>query len=1810
MVLRAIGEKVAIVILLFSLLILSPGIVLSACNADFHANHTSGCSPMAVVFTDDSEDAISWNWTFSGGSPASATGRGPHTVYYYTAGMFNVVLNITCAGGLKDSESKRAYISVENCGCFPDLLAEPRSGCAPLTVVFQDFSSLATSWSWSFPGGTPSSATGVGPHEVTYEFPGVYDVSLSITCPQGVGTQIKIKNRFISVDDCGGFDFGDAPDPGYPTLSASGGASHVINTGFYLGSIIDSESNGQPNDFATGDDDAFLDDEDGVLLPISFFIGSSASLQITTSDTGFVNGWIDFNTNGDWGDANEHFINDQIICGTENVTFSIPHDAHPGHTFMRFRLCKSPGLSYTGSAPDGEVEDYRILLSRMDNYDYGDAPDDFDILGYPTLTLHSGAHHFINPLFFLGDTIDSEIDGQPSDNSFGDDFSSLDDEDGVIMPVGLQRGVTTLITTIVNGAGTSYLNAWIDLNRDRDWLDANEHFIVDELFFNGISSSSPIREEFVTSLTVPLDATPGHTFIRFRYSTQSGLTPDGPAPDGEVEDYLAVITPSPPLRLKWMQPPMVNPDSPAPDCFWGWDEPSIFSYIIVADDWRCTDDQPVTDVHWWGSYLGWNESTPPASGPQRFKLGIWTDVKAGVDREFSHPGTLIWQWVAARSELNERYAGCDYYPQMMDMSETCFQYDLILPEAAWFYQEGDTTIYWLSIAADYDVIPNGGKWGWKTRPHYFNDFAVLSDDPASPEVGSVWNNGQPVSLNWDMAFALTTEIAETQYDYGDAPDPSYPTLDVNNGAHHVVIPGFHIGWLNDTDSDGQPLPHADGDDNDGMNDDDAVSFATELQPGQDAVVYIRASAAGYLNAWIDYNSNGTWTDPGEQVFIGQELTAGINILTYSVPDDALPGATFVRLRFSSIRNLTCDGYAPDGEVEDYEIVIGEVREPEFDLGDAPDNSNDFGMDMTAYPAGGPAGTVASYPTVYLHNSPPFGPLHKDPLAASGLGVAVTMENEADIGYDDDPFNNIDPLNDKPDQDGADDAVTIPLFLSNCGLCSFQYVVNVYHNILRGMFVNVWFDWNRDGDWNDTVECPGGPVPEWAVQNHFLTFSSLGLHLFTTPIFVAWQPDAAIAPPIWMRISLAERSWSPFLDGVETTGGAGPRNGYGYGETEDYYFVPLTNEEQYDYGDAPDPHYPTLEASCAARHTIVPGIFLGANIDPELDGQPDNAASGDDANGLDDEDGVTFSPPLVAGEETHIYVTVPNHGNLFAWIDYNCDGDWADADEQIFDEKPLVPGVNDLVITIPASALPEPTYARFRFGHLNGLSIAGSATNGEVEDYLIRITRRSEGEPGPFKWSQPPLKKIDSLHPECWWGWSERSDFQFKLVADDWFCKDERPLTGVQWWGSYADWDTTIAPPNAPRRFHIGIWTDVAAGIDTLFSHPGKLLKEWVVNRSSLHEHVDCCDFITDSLDIPDSTFSYTFNIADPTDWFLQEPDSTIFWISISAIYDTPPDSCEWGWKSRQHYFNDDAVSIYEPLAPDVDDRYRSGGPVRYLWDMAFELFTNEPGYEYDFGDAPEPDFATVFADNGAHHIINPGVFLGYRIDADADGQPEENAQGDDMDGVYDEDGVSLITALVANQTAKVQVRASIAGLLNAWIDFDSNGDWDGPEEQIFTDAPLTPGVNVLDFHVPAVVVSDSNYARFRFSTLSPRSFTGLAIDGEVEDYRMTVIETAVPVDGENGLPRSFALRQNYPNPFNPSTMIEYDLPRAENVKLIIFDILGRQVRTLVDDKQIPGSYKLRWDGLDDRGYRAASGVYIYYIQAGSFRQAKKLLLLK
>jgi len=114
-------------------------------------------------------------------------------------------------------------------------------------------------------------------------------------------------------------------------------------------------------------------------------------------------------------------------------------------------------------------------------------------------------------------------------------------------------------------------------------------------------------------------------------------------------------------------------------------------------------------------------------------------------------------------------------------------------------------------------------------------------------------------------------------------------------------------------------------------------------------------------------------------------------------------------------------------------------------------------------------------------------------------------------------------------------------------------------------------------------------------------------------------------------------------------------------------------------------------------------------------------------------------------------------------------------------------------------------------------------------------------------------------------------------------------------------------------------------------------------------------------------------------------------------------------------------------------------------------------------------------------------------------------------------------------------------------------------------------------------------------------------DKKAEWERM---QTSVKEDKKSGVIREFSLEQNYPNPFNPTTTIKFGLRKNTYVKLVVYDILGNKVKTLVEGVKPAGNYEVSWDGMDSQGKKMASGLYFYKLVTKNYEKTRKMLMIK
>ncbi len=602
---------------------------------------------------------------------------------------------------------------------------------------------------------------------------------------------------------------------------------------------------------------------------------------------------------------------------------------------------------------------------------------------------------------------------------------------------------------------------------------------------------------------------------------------------------------------------------------------------------------------------------------------------------------------------------------------------------------------------------------------------------------------------------------------------------------------------------------------------------------------------------------------------------------------------------------------------------------------------------------------------------------------------------------------------------------------------------------RLVTVEGWIDYNGDGIWDD----------DETTEKAVATLTGSG----TVTLDFPTVPGTAIE-------DTEGQTFARFRLHYDDTQ-LGPEGDAWNGEVEDYpvYF----EEQEMDFGDAPD-SYQTSLASDGARHVIMEGLSLGTEIDAEVDGVPSVGADSDDLDvSPDDEDGVVTLPlQFTAGDPATVELTVntpdpSDEVTVTGWIDFDGNGTFDPAEQALATRT----GGGSVTLdfgTVPASATTDTegeTYARFRLAlGSDPVDPFGEIMNGEVEDYPVMLDEQE-------------------------WDFGDAPDsYQTRLASNG----ARHRIIESFFMGSLVDPETDGVPSVNADSDDMNMPTNDEDGINSL---PLQFNEGDPVSL------------------VIDVTTPLPSDIATVTGWIDYDGNGT---------FDPQEQASATRTGSGQVTLDFLAVpgDAYENTGGATYARFRLHlGDQPATPSGAFEngevedypVTLNDLPDEYDFGDAPEGsyNFPTTLARDGARHIIVDGLYLGSQIDSENDGHPINTALGDDQDNIDDEDGVIFPSApLVQGETVTIEVIASAQGILNAWMDLNGNGSWDGDNEHIFQDETLVAGSNSLAFTVPSGDPTNvTAYSRFRFTSPNETGIdsAGLAVSGEVEDYLVNVL---------------------------------------------------------------------------------------------------------
>jgi hypothetical protein len=1015
-------------------------------------------------------------------------------------------------------------------------------------------------------------------------------------------------------------DFGDAPDPTYPTLLASDGARHLVDGLTYLGSLVDVEGDGQPDPNALGDDNNG-DDEDGGLFTSPLLVGQTAALDVVASTDGALDAWLDFNGDGDWDDVGEPIFQGRpLVAGTNNLTFTVPGDAAVGATFSRLRFSQFGDLQPWGYADNGEVEDYRLEIQPppLGGWLVGHVTD-YETGGQATCT---PATVYVEPggIVIPVDPATGYYGPEPLDpGTYTGEATAPGYSTGSVVIFDIASGVTTTVPFQLSRP----VIAW-----------APPHLIsVTAVFSQPIRYTLSITNEGHMPLAFEIAEAGGQDIPWVWTDPISGIIPSGTevildvtfhcTRTGDLEGVLEILH-NDPCQDSVAVPILLHCEAPVPE---GWDkwingqrwlEPEMVVPVQTSQTITVTDIiTTFTDFHlteFWD--------------PARLEL---MNAASSHGELTQGEGTIEWQGPPPASgvvTLTKRF-----HVRPCDWPDTLLEEVLLGPD-----------------------VP------FRERPVRFEKIPPLLwiEAEAPPDV-------------------LAGDVAEFVLHYG------------NNGGYEN-----DVSIRNDFPT-GAPFFDSD-------------PAATRSDPD---------------GLWAEWDVGDLAMSSGEAIAVQVAIAA------------RLPASTTLEITDVIYNHL---GQEASRVVFDFHIV-GTAADPLFDLGDAPDSTNHSDLTMMTYPTPFGPGVPAHFPTVYdPATGLPEGPLHLNPLGDAWLGPWVSPEFDADLLPDGDGPLNIDPPPGLDDQDGFDDGLLSPFVLPHCVPTWFTYTVTITPGAPSiDRYANVWFDWNRDGDWDDQLDCnQPGDAPEWAVQNDVLPAGlPPGTYVLATPSFL--PHNRAWDVPIWMRISIAEQPAPLPDDGSQWAIGNGPAGGYEYGETEDYYVQPPRGEWAKWVDD--EPWGPDMSVTVETTDTVK--VVDVVATDPRAPFVLTEQWNPEELRLRD----YAVEPPLpgVAFSETGLFIwDVPTEHpeviTLTKWFHVEpCDWEFTileEALEGVVVDEPLRPVRFDKEPPeLDIGAEYNPGVAA---GHLALFTLVYSNTGGFENDVLIR---NEFPETAPYVTSEPPADRV-------------------------------------------------------------------------------------------------------------------------------------------------------------------------------------------------------------------------------------------------------------------------------------------------------------------------------------------------------------------------------------------------------------------------------------------------------------------------------------
>ncbi len=1569
-------------------------------------------------------------------------------------------------------------------------------------------------------------------------------------------------------------DYSDAP-----TDSTSYGvAAHTIASGIQLGSAIDADSGSLASADADGDDNNGTDDEDAFnTLPNVPTVGNySLDVSVETTGNATLHGWIDFNKDGQF-EASEYSSASVTSSGDIPLSWSVPAVTTPGDSYARFRLTSDTltddGTSDIdqrsfGSASDGEVEDYPVTIELAGIYDYGDAPDGNSGTGtgnYQTTSSDGGAAQVVindptsRKVLSLGENVDPDSgDLENADALADDEDGTPDDEDGVASFPTLTTAEGQEYTVSVTAknniteevAGTqvgvpAYLVGFIDFNKDGDFTDPGERSETVT-----ISSGNSDLRTFDVTFNTPAGMTPGDTYARFRLgqveaTAQSATGASAGTDNGEVEDYKIAIAPSnntPPVISCPANFDLVSFNwSPDNDSQNGlvWSDSTTNSYNISGNLMTATLNRQGSTSSLAngstfsgafpppGSGLTWLMNTPDNTNTQNASFTI----------TFASP-VPVSQFVIADIDASNSNSPTTWHDQVkVSASNSGNPLPVLLtPDDSSIITvtaSGDTAFTADGVGQTRNDLPDANL---TTTINGFVDTITIEyqDGPRS--------QSDPAQHGIGVG---SFSACYPRLDLGDAPDTdpgtgedNYQTLTTDDGASHQIVSGIQLGATVDSDDGSLQNSDATADDADDTdNDDDGVTLAgnnlqsQSLTEGDSITLDIATQGSGVLNAWIDWNNDGDFLDDDEQIATNaaeggagdsDNNVAGIQ-LNVNVPSNATEGNTFARFRYSTDTDLIPTGTANDGEVEDYQVEIassplitGNVCYSVADSGDtltridrltgAEVSIGDTGTDEIEAIAYSPLNNI-----LYAVDGGTFGKIDTTSnTSTSGnftaIGSGVGSGNGSAGAKN---FNDIDGLTVDPYTGQVYGSVR-----DGDGGAPQDLLIEINPN--TGTFIP-----NAFGDGIDYV------VIQSAATTGFNDIDDITIDPDDGQLYgIANQ--GSNSNDRYVRINRTDGTTTLIGSfGVRDVEGLTAFNDGNIYMTTGNRGTSATNDTFYRVD-------PSGTASPVAR--------LNVGFDYEsvacLTGPP-NSISGtvfldSNNNATNDSESGTENVTVELYRDVNADNTVDDGDILLTTQQTNSDGDY----------NFLFAATGAYVLAIDLTTLPEGntlTTDNVETANLNGLALSDTDN-----DFGHRAAPTSAPPPADSCPSSP-IGLVDVgvstftgsgsgvgrqvRYPNVATVDGKALDMIGEVIALQ--NMDNLEEFGINGRG-LANVTLTQTNSNLPintRKFATVKYTFVETGttnevplsfefevsdIDNNLRPTGSSRREYIIFPTSEFQDYFFADTTQMQAQLND----------DPS----KGPNGIEF--SNSVPFDGNP-SANPG--NTVKFLINNRSSFTMTFGVEKNRSDRPTGRTGFGLDGAILPQLGKCD-RYDYGDAPDSDsdtaannYQTLLANGGPAHKIIDGLFLGpQKPDADNNGTPTINADGDDLSNTAvtfdDEDGVQLAGSELQGQTLEagdsitLDIATQGSGVLNAWMDWNNDGDFLDADEKIATNAAEggaqdsdndTPGIQ-LNVTVPSGATVSNIFARFRYSTDNNLEPTGTANDGEVEDYQIAIAAASDP----------------------------------------------------------------------------------------------------